>query len=103
MLDSVTVPFLDWIAIICNLDLISYNNLRKYYCGIHISMAEFICMSVSHYNCSTKLNSPRAHAKNRRGKQKGKTLDFFGWDSSLVITCILKAGLEDLQSLNLSL
>lgn len=103
MLDSVTVPFLDWLTIICNLDLISYNNLTKYYCGIHISMAEFICMSVSHYSCSTKLNSPWAHAKNRRGKEKGKTLDFFGWDSSLVITCILKAGLEDLQSLNLSL
>lgn len=77
MLDSVTVPCLDWIAIICNLDLISYNNLTEYCCGIHISMTEFICTSVSHYNCSTKLNSPRAHAKNRRGKEKGKTLDFF--------------------------
>lgn len=57
MLDSVTVPFLDWLTIICNLGLISYNNLTKYYCGIDTSMAEFICMSVSHYSCSTKLNS----------------------------------------------
>lgn len=56
---------------------------------------------ISHYSCSTKLNSRWAHAKNRR-ERKRKNSGFFGWDSSLVITCILKAGLEDLQSLNLS-
>lgn len=97
------MPFLDWIAVICNLDLISYNNLTKYYCGIHVSTAEFICMSVSHYHCSTKLNSPGLMLKIEGGKKKEKHWIFFGWDSSLVIICILKAGLEDLQSLNLSL
>lgn len=100
LVDSITVSFLDLIVIICNLELISCNNLRKYYCELHISSAKFVCMSVSHYNCSTKLNTPRHVFKIEKKKRNS---GFLAQIPIWWLHELLKQGWSDLQSLNISL